>query len=350
MTAIAAARERFRTSTLLRHLLLALAGLVVVVVVLESTSAFRNAQLASMAYLGIAAGGLTVLTGLNGQLSLGHGAFMAIGAYTTALFYQDTEPVLPVVGVLAAATLVTLVIGAVVGVAAARLHGPYIAGATLALAIAVPGIALFFGDTLGGEQGLNVRVPDIPDWFADAVFFLTANEVTRSRYIAYIGWLALILTFVLLANLSRSRVGRVWRAVRDDEVAAEIAGINLGRARVLAFVVSAAAAGLAGGVMAMAVRITAPSGFTLALSLTLLTAVVLGGLGSLLGALIGAALLTFLPQVVTNLGQDMGLSALQAAELSPLVYGLTMVLVILLAPAGIVGSVRGWWRRRTSGS
>lgn len=350
MTAIAAARERFRTSILLRHLLLALAGLVVVVVVLESTSAFRNAQLASMAYLGIAAGGLTVLTGLNGQLSLGHGAFMAIGAYTTALFYQDTEPVLPVVGVLAAATLVTLVIGAVVGVAAARLHGPYIAGATLALAIAVPGIALFFGDTLGGEQGLNVRVPDIPDWFADAVFFLTANEVTRSRYIAYIGWLALILTFVLLANLSRSRVGRVWRAVRDDEVAAEIAGINLGRARVLAFVVSAAAAGLAGGVMAMAVRITAPSGFTLALSLTLLTAVVLGGLGSLLGALIGAALLTFLPQVVTNLGQDMGLSALQAAELSPLVYGLTMVLVILLAPAGIVGSVRGWWRRRTSGS
>lgn len=350
MAAIAAARERFRTSTLLRHLLLALAGLVVVIVVLESTSPFRNAQLASMAYLGIAAGGLTVLTGLNGQLSLGHGAFMAIGAYTTALFYQDTEPVLPVVGVLAAATLVTLVIGAVVGVAAARLHGPYIAGATLALAIAVPGIALFFSDTLGGEQGLNVRVPDIPDWFADAVFFLTANEVTRSRYIAYIGWLALILTFVLLANLSRSRVGRVWRAVRDDEVAAEIAGINLGRARVLAFVVSAAAAGLAGGVMAMAVRITAPSGFTLTLSLTLLTAVVLGGLGSLLGALIGAALLTFLPQVVTNLGQDLGLSALRAAELSPLVYGLTMVLVILLAPAGIVGSVRGWWRRRTSGS
>ena len=110
------------------------------------------------------------------------------------------------------------------------------------------------------------------------------------------------MAFVLLANLSRSRVGRVWRAVRDDEVAAEIAGINLGRARVLAFVVSTAAAGLAGAVMAMAVRLTAPSGFTLVLSLTLLTAVVLGGLGSLLGALIGAALLTFLPQVVTNLG------------------------------------------------
>ena len=346
MTALPAPLTKVTESTLLRHLALALLGLVVVILVLESTSAFRNAQFAAMAYLGIAAGGLTVLTGLNGQLSLGHGAFMAIGAYTTALLYQDAEPALPVVGVLAVATLVALVIGAAVGVAAARLHGPYIAGATLALAIAVPGIALYFNDTLGGEQGLNVLVPDIPDWFADIVFFVTAHDVTTSKYIAYIGWLSLILTFVPLANLSRSRVGRRWRAVRDDEVAAEIAGINLGRARVLAFVVSAACAGLAGAVMAMAVRITAPSGFTLTLSLTLLTAVVLGGLGSLLGALIGAALLTFLPQVVTGIGQDLGLSALQSAELAPLVYGLTMVLVILLAPAGIVGSLRGWWRRR----
>jgi branched-chain amino acid transport system permease protein len=170
--------------------------------------------------------------------------------------------------------------------------------------------------------------------------------VSKSQYVAYIGWIALIVTFVLLANLSRSRVGRTWRAVRDDEVAAEIAGINLGRARVLAFVVSAAAACLAGAVMALAVRITAPSGFTLTLSLTLLTAIVLGGLGSMLGALIGAALLTFLPPTVTGFGRDIGLSDVQAAELAPLVYGVVMILVILLAPAGIVGSARGWWRAR----
>ena len=100
---------------------------------------------------------------------------------------------------------------------------------------------------------------------------------------------------MLLANLSRSRVGRRWRAVRDDEVAAELAGIDLGRARVSAFMVSAAAAGAAGAMMAVTVRLAAPSGFTLTLSLTLLTAVVLGGLGSLTGALLGAALLTFLP-------------------------------------------------------
>jgi branched-chain amino acid transport system permease protein len=303
-----------------------------------------------MAYFAIAAGGLTVLTGLNGQLSLGHGAFMAIGAYTTALLYQDPEPAVPMIGVLVAAAAVTLVVGALVGVAAARLHGPYIAGATLALAIAVPGIALFFGDSLGGEQGLNVLVPDIPVWVADAAFFVTGNEISRSKYIAYIGWLTLIVVFVLLANLARSRTGRIWRAVRDDEVAAEIAGIDLGRARVLAFVVSAACAGLAGAVMAMAVRITAPSGFTLTLSLALLSAVVLGGLGSLFGALVGSALLTFLPQVVTSWGQDAGLSDVRAAELSPFVYGLTMMLVILLAPAGIVGSIRGAWHRRKATS
>lgn len=341
-------RQTWSTSTAVRHLVLALLGLVVVVLVLESTSTFRNAQLASMAYIGIAAGGLTLLTGLNGQLSLGHGAFMAIGAYTTALLHQDLEPVLPVVGVLVVATLVTLAVGAAMGVAAARLHGPYIAGATLALAVAVPGIAIFFSDTLGGEQGLTVRVPPVPDWFADAHFFLTAGEVTTNKYVAYIGWLSLIVTYLLLANLSRSRVGRVWRAVRDDEVAAEIAGIDLARTRVLAFVVSAGAAGLAGAVMALAVRITAPSGFTLALSLTLLAAVVLGGLGSLLGALIGAGLLTFLPQVVTGLGRDLGLSDVQSAELAPLAYGVVMVLVILLAPAGIVGSARAWLRRRSA--
>lgn len=339
-------RSRWGASTLLRHLVLALLGLVVVVLVLETTSAFRSAQLAAMAYLGIAAGGLTVLTGLNGQLSLGHGAFMAIGAYTTALLYQDPAQSFPVVVVLLAAAAVALAVGSVVGVAAARLHGPYLAGATLALAVAVPGIALYFDGTLGGEQGLNVLVPDVPAWFADAVFFLTAHDVSASKYVAYIGWLALIACYVLLANLSNSRVGRLWRAVRDDEVAAEVAGIDLGRARVLAFTVSAACAGLAGAVMAMAIRITAPSGFTLTLSLTLLAAVVLGGLGSLLGALIGAGLLTFLPQVVTGLGHDAGLSDLQAAELSPLVYGLTLVLVILLAPAGIVGSVRARWQRR----
>jgi branched-chain amino acid transport system permease protein len=329
-----------------RNTLGALVGLVIVILVLSSVSPFRQGQFATMAYLGIAAGGLTVLTGVNGQLSLGHGALMAVGAYTTALLLHDVAQPLPLPVIVLLSVLVTILVGAVVGVAAARLHGPYIAGATLALAVAVPGIASFFSDTLGGEQGLSVPTPAPPSWFADAVYFLTAGDVNGSQYLAYVGWIGLIITFVLLANLSASRVGRNWRAVRDDTVAAEIAGINVGRARVRAFVVSAACAGLAGAVMAMVVRIAAPSGFTLGLSLALLTAVVLGGLGSLAGALMGAALLTFLPQAITGFGQNLGLSDLQSAQLAPLVYGLTLMLVILLAPAGLVGTIRNAWRRR----
>jgi branched-chain amino acid transport system permease protein len=335
-----------RATPLRRHLVAAAAGLVLVVLVMESVDPFRQAQLGTMAYYGVAVGGLTVLTGLNGQLSLGHGALMAVGAYTAALMLQDFESTSPVLEVLGLSVLVTVLVGAVVGVAAARLHGPYIAGATLAMAVAVPGIASYFSGTLGGEQGLAVISPEPPRWFDDAMYFMTAHDLTGTTYIAYLGWIGLVVAFLLLANLSASRVGRTWRAVRDDEVAAEIAGIHVGRARVKAFVVSAACAGLAGSLMAMVVRLAAPSGFTLTLSLSLLTAIVIGGLGSLLGALIGAAVLTFLPQVFTELGQGVGLNDLQAAQLAPFVYGLTLALVVLLAPAGLVGELRGLWHRR----
>jgi branched-chain amino acid transport system permease protein len=329
-----------------RHLTLAGLGMVLVIVVLESTGEFSNAQLATMAYYGIAAGGLTILIGLNGQISLGHGAFMAIGAYTAAVMLQGDDP-LPLPLILLAAAAVTLVVGAVVGVAAARLHGPYLAGATLALAVAVPGIALYFDESLGGEQGLRVRAPQVPNWLADAVYFVTAHDMSVSRYLGYLGWFCLVITFVLLANLARGRVGRIWRAVRDNEVAAELAGINLGRARVLAFVVSATCAGLAGGLLALSARIAAPSGFTLTLSLSLLSAIVLGGLGSLPGALVGAALLTFLPQLVTDLGQDIGLDDPRAAQLAPLAYGLVTIALVLFAPGGIAGGVRALARRRS---
>ncbi len=337
-------RRLHQDAPLASHVLIALAGLVVVVLVLSRSSEYANSLYATMAYYGIAAGGLTVLTGLNGQLSLGHGALMAVGAYTTAVLLENQQ--MPLLVILLVATVLTTLVGVAVGIPAARLHGPYIAGATLALAVALPGLALYFSNTLGGEQGIPVLVPEAPRWFSDAVYFITATETSSTKYVAYIGWSLLLLTFVLLANLARSRTGRAWRAVRDDEVAAEIAGIHLGRTRVLAFVVSAACAGLGGAVLAMVVRIAAPTGFTLALSLSLVTAVVLGGLGSLTGALIGAALLTFLPPWFTDIGLGAGLSDVQAAELAPLVYGLTLVLVVLLATSGIVGTLRGRWRRR----
>jgi len=338
--------RRWASVTLVRHLTVAVLGVVAVTFVLTAVSDFRAIQLTEMAYLGTAAAGLTVLTGLNGQISLGHGALMALGAYTTALLLPDREASTPLLLVVLLAVLVTVAAGVVVGVAAARLHGPYLAGATLALAVAVPGIALHFESRLGGEQGLPVAPPEVPGWALDAGYFLTGEDPTRTKFIAYVAWLTLIVTFLLLANLSRSRVGRRWRAVRDDEVAAELAGIDLARARVSAFVVSAAAAGAGGAMLALAVRLAAPGSFTLVLSLTLLTAVVLGGLGSLTGALLGAGLLTFLPQVVTDVGTDAGLSDIQAAQLSPLVYGVVMVVVVLLAPRGLMGTVHDLVVRR----
>ncbi|RBY84566.1 branched-chain amino acid ABC transporter permease [Blastococcus sp. TF02A-30] len=332
-------------STLLRHLLVLVVCAVGAVILLESTSPFRNSQFATLSYYAIAAGGLTLLTGLNGQISLGHGALMAVGAYTTALMLdvERGEDPLPLPLILLLAALAATVVGAIVGVAAARLHGPYLAGATLALAVGLPGLAIYFHDTFGGEQGMTVRAPRAPEWFTSFIDTVSGNPASGTKWLAYVGVVCLLITYFFLANLVRSRIGRTWRAVRDQDVAAELAGINLGTWRVLAFTVSACAAGLAGGVLAIVVRLAAPSGFTLVLSLSLLTAIVLGGLGSLLGALLGSALLVFLPPFVTDLGTEWGLNSTEAAQLAPFVYGVVLVAAMLFAPAGFVGTIRMRW-------
>jgi branched-chain amino acid transport system permease protein len=335
-------RSLLPRNTLLRHLLVLLISAIGAVVLLEATDQFTNSQLAQLSYYAIAAGGLTVLTGLNGQISLGHGALMAVGAYTTALFLGADEP-LPLPLILLVSVAVATAVGALVGVAAARLHGPYLAGATLALAVGLPGLALYFRDLLGGEQGLRVRTPRAPEAFDGFISAVSGNPASNTKWLAYVGAICLLLTFFLLANLVRSRVGRTWRAVRDQEVAAELAGIDLGAWRVLAFVVSAACAGLGGAVLALVVRLAAPSGFTLVLSLALLTAIVIGGLGSLVGVLLGSALLVFLPPFVTDLGADFGLDNTEAAQLAPFVYGVVLVLAMVFAPAGFVGTVRQRW-------
>lgn len=326
-------------STLLRHAALLLAAYVGIVLLLELVSPFRGSQLGEMAYFVPAVAGLTVLTGLNGQISLGHGALMAVGAYTTAVLLEAREET-PFLLVVLAAVVITCLVGAVVGAAAARLHGPYLAGATLALAVGLPGLALTFEERLGGEQGLRVRPPRASDGLESFVEDTIGWQLSTQKYTAYIGWALALLVLFLLSNLIVSRYGRTWRAVRDDEVAAQLAGIDLGRARVLAFVVSAACAGVAGAMIAIVTRLTAPTTFTLVLSISLLVAIVIGGLGSLVGAILGSALLVFLRPAVTDLGLDSGLSASQAANIAPLVYGVVLVLVMLLAPRGVVGTVR----------
>ena len=326
-------------STMLRHGLLMLLAFVGIALLLESVSAFRASQLAVMSYFVPAVAGLTLLTGLNGQISLGHGALMAVGAYTTA-YTLEQVPGLPFLVVLLLAVVVTSLVGVVVGAAASRLHGPYLAGATLALAVGLPGVALYFEEELGGEQGLRVSPPRPSAAIEDAAFFITGNDLGTGKYLGYLGWALALVVLFLLSNLVRSRYGRIWRAVRDDEVAAELSGIDLGRARILAFVVSAACAGVGGCLLAIITRLAAPTSFTLVLSISLLVAIVLGGLGSLLGAVLGSTVLVFLAPAVTNLGRANGLSDAQAANVAPLVYGLVLILVMLAAPQGVVGTIR----------
>jgi branched-chain amino acid transport system permease protein len=341
--ATARRRSLLPKSTLLRHLLILVLCAVGAVILLEGTDRSVNDQISRIAYYAIAAGGLTLLTGLNGQISLGHGALMAVGAYTTALLLdvdRGEEP-LPLAVIFLIAVALTALVGAIVGVAAARLHGPYLAGATLALAVGVPGLTLYFKEELGGEQGIRVNAPRAPEWFIEAIDALSGGRGQGAKWLAYIAVACLLITFFLLANLMRSRIGRTLRAVRDHEVAAELAGISLGSWRVLAFVVSAAAAGLAGGVLALIVRLAAPGSFLPALSLSLLTAIVIGGLGSLFGALLGSVLLVLLPEWSRDAGLNwFDMEAAQASQAAFVIYGLLLVLGMLFAPAGLVGSVR----------
>ncbi len=315
--------------TLWRHLFVAAILAVILLAVINVAGSFRDYQIAEVAVDVVAVAGLTFLIGLSGQISIGHGAFMAVGAYIAALLIIHLNWPLPLI--LLAAGAGTALVGAVLGVAAARLHGPYLAGTTLILAVALPSLANRYASLLGGDQGLSVNIT-VPAGLG-ASFPLT-------RWQAWITCATAIVTLVLLANLAASRVGRSWRAVRDDEVAAALAGLHVARLRVLAFVVSAASGGVAGALLAITTGLVTPSGFTLALSIALLTAAVVGGLGSLAGAVWGSLLLIFLPTYVTDVATSHGLSSSVASNIPIVVYGVALIAVMFAFPNGIQGGVR----------
>ncbi|HEX5205237.1 branched-chain amino acid ABC transporter permease [Paractinoplanes rhizophilus] len=300
-------------------LLIVLVGAAAVVSLTYVLPPFRNYQLATIgAYLCVTAG-LTVLTGLNGQLSLGHGALMATGAYTLALWQDKVNLLWP--GIVVAIAVTTLV-GAVIGLAAARLRGPYLAGLTLAVAVVVPSITSTFDETFNSDQGLSVALDPPP------------GVLPVEQWQAWICWAAALLTVLLLAYVIRGRFGRDMRAVRDDETAAKLAGVSVARTQVLAFVISAACAGLAGALFAVLAQSVSPGAFPLTLSLFLLMAIVIGGLGRLSGALIGAFLLVALPSAAQSIAEDAGSQHLEG-NLALTVFGVVLVLVMLAAPGGL---------------
>jgi branched-chain amino acid transport system permease protein len=326
----ARARTLWQRSTLLRSLILVAGGALVLVLITDLISAYDELQLATGAYYFAALAGLTVLAGLSGQISLGHGALMAGGAYTAALLIGNEGWAL--VPALVAATAVTTLIGIPVGAAASRLRGPYLAGATLAFAVGLPALADKFPATFGGENGLTLNPPTPPS-FLGANFSLEQWEA----WIACAG--ALIVLFVLY-NLTHSGIGRSLRAVRDDEISAALCGIRVERMQTFAFALSAACAGLGGGLLAVVLQLAQPGAFPLQLSLSLLTGVVLGGLGSLVGAIWGAAVLVLLPNWTNNLAHSFSLSTQVAANLPLAIYGVVLIAAMLVWPSGIQGGVR----------
>jgi branched-chain amino acid transport system permease protein len=315
------------------YLLWTLAAAVLIVALTYLLPPFRNYQLATVgAYLCVTAG-LTVLTGLNGQLSLGHGALMATGAYTVAMVQEKLAGKgqwTLLIAILAGIAVATLA-GGIVGLAAARLRGPYLAGLTLAVAVVVPAITSTFDKTFNSDQGLSVYV-DPPPLALGATF-------PYERWQAWLAWTGALLTVFLLATLVRGRFGRALRAVRDDEAAARIAGVNVARTQVLAFVVSAACAGLGGGLFAVLAQSVSPGAFPLSLSLFLVMAIVIGGLGRLAGAVWGALLLVALPALTHSVTDSIDVSPAVAQRLEgnlPLaLFGTTLIIVMLAAPGGI---------------
>jgi branched-chain amino acid transport system permease protein len=307
---------------------------------------YRNYLLALAAAYLCAIAGLSLLVGRTGQLSLGHAAFMAAGAYafaftSNALGEADAVGPAHLLVPFLVAIVVAAVLGAVVGIAGARLHGPYLAGVTLALVLAIPAVTSLASGIFGGDAGIYVQVERRPEWLAQ----LIANE----QWQAWVALVAAAIVLGLLAQLVRSPYAIRMQAVRDDEPAARLVGIDPVATRVTMFAVSAATAGLGGGVLAYVTQAASPGAYSLNFSLFLLVAVVIGGVGTLGGAVWGALVLVLVPELTNTLTEALPLptelSQRLDGNLAIVVFGVILVVVMLAAPRGIDGAVAALTRR-----
>ena len=279
--------------------------------------------------------GLNILTGFNGQISLGHGAFYAFGAYTAAVLMDKLG--VPYWATLPVAGVVCFAFGFVVGFPALRLAGHYLALATFALALAVPQLLKYKGieGITGGVQGIVLSKPDAP--FSFNVF---GQPLSPDRWLYFFTLAVAVLMFVLAWNLLRGRVGRALVAVRDHPIAATAMGINLAVFKSLTFGVSAGFTGVAGALGAIVVAYVSPDSFTVQLSIFLLVGVVVGGLASIPGAIFGAIFIQFVP----NISDALSKSAPAA------IYGVFLIGLMYLMPGGVMGMVRRVWARLRGGS
>ena len=315
-------------------------------------SDFRAQQFAYVGIYFIALLGLQVLTGYTGLISLGHGAFMAIGGYTTAILVSDQGLKLgghtfsadvKDVWTIPLAGLVAGLIGFAFGFPALRLTGLYLALATFAIAVAMPGLIKYdrFEQFTGGGGGINLfetAARTRPVETTDPITFETVSEPIKilgfeiesfNEWLYYLSWGVALLMFAVAWLLLRGKSGRSFRAVRDSELAAASSGVNLAKYKTLAFGISAFFAGIAGSLLAIATTFVNPDTYPITLSIFLLVGVVVGGLGSLWPLVFGAIFIQFLPLWAQEVSKAQGAPAV--------VYGVILILVMILLPGGAAG-------------
>jgi branched-chain amino acid transport system permease protein len=287
-------------------------------------SGFRLFQFTQVCIYAIALMGLNLLTGYNGQFSLGHGAFYAIGAYTSAIMMDQWN--VPYGWTIPAAGVLCLIVGFLFGRPALRLEGLYLALATFSLALAVPQILKYFEHWTGGSQGIVLTKPKAP-W---------GLKITEDQWLYLVTLTVTVLLFVLAANLIRSRVGRAMVAIRDNHIAAETMGVDSALYKSLTFGVSAAYTGVAGALSAVAIAYVAPDSFNVFLSVTFLIGIVVGGLASVWGNVLGAMFIQFVP----NWAQDISKAAPWA------IFGVFLIGFMYAMPYGIAGAIKRIWISR----
>lgn len=306
-------------------LLVSIVGLLLLLVPEFTFSGYHLFQGTMVIVYAIAILGLSLLTGFNGQISLGHGAFYAIGAYTTAIMMSMWD--LPYWATLPVSAVVCAGVGFLLGLPALRLGGLYLALTTFALAVATPQILKYkaFETWTGGVQGLVIDKPDAP-------FGL---PMSQDQWLFLFTWVIAVVLFVLGWNITRGRIGRAMMAIRDHGLAAEAMGINIAMVKTRTFALSAMYTGLAGSLSAIAVQFVAPDSFGVFVSIFLFVGLVVGGVSSIGGTLIGAAFIEFIPN----------LSDLVSKAAPGAVYGVILIAVMFLMPAGAGGLLYTLWRR-----
>jgi branched-chain amino acid transport system permease protein len=286
---------------------------------------FRVGQFTQALALAIGVLGLNLLVGYSGQISLGHGAFFALGAYVSAISIVDLG--VPYLLTLPLAALVCALAGFLLGLPALRLHGLYLALVTLGVAIATPQVIKRAEGLTGGTQGFTVDRVTAPAW----------SGLADDQWLYFVTLVVGAAMFLLAAGLVRGRVGRALVAIRDNEIAAKTMGVDLARYKTSAFAVSAAYAGIGGALFTLPLGFLAPESFPLALSFAFLAAIVVGGLATIAGALFGALFIEFVPVYASDVNE----------ALAGVIYGGVLILFMYLLPGGVMGLVRKLGRRVT---